>query len=121
MREAALADEKADGVQQCTLTMLLMLRRGCNHPWMARAYWEAQERAANQREQQGLPANRQVPFDSPWSAKLQEVVKLVEQHPGIPHNPPNLPFRVSLQPLSVPLKQIAGGTVPEIAKEKQTP
>lgn len=68
--------------RSCILAMLTDLRRACDHPFLAKSFWNAQAQAADERESRGLPANRTLAYDTPMSAKIEEVVRLVRQHPG---------------------------------------
>lgn len=71
MKEAHNDDERAH-----TMDMLLTVRRACNHPWLAKAFWDAQGEANSKEAYESLPH-----FNSEKSAKIAEVLKLVKQHP----------------------------------------
>ena len=49
---------------------------------MAEAYWDAQDKGAEEQEHQGLPGNRPPAYLSHYSAKIDGIVRLIQQHPG---------------------------------------
>ena len=75
---------KEGGAKASVLSMLLMLRRGCDHPWLASKFWEAQERLLADENVMELPDRKEIGdiVDSVHSAKSEELLKLVKQHPG---------------------------------------
>lgn len=83
MREAHGESNDSKDVRRCMLTMLLMLRRGCDHPWLTHRFWADQRRAADVMEAKDKPSSRIPAYEAESSGKIEELIQLVNQHPGM--------------------------------------
>ena len=81
MREEHLPGKK-NASKTCILSMLLWMRRGCDHPWMAKRFWEDQRRLMAREGRESPPASVLHVLDEHCSAKTEELLKIVMQHPG---------------------------------------
>ena len=81
MRQEHLEGKKNAAVA-CRLSMLLWLRRGSDHPWLAGKFWEERNQLAALEEGQIVPSDILHKLDELCSAKTEELLKIVQQHPG---------------------------------------
>ena len=67
----------------CRLSMLLWLRRGSDHPWLADAFWKEWKQLLGSKEKgEMISSHVNHKLDKFCSAKIEELVKIVLKHPG---------------------------------------